>query len=143
MQKSVWLTRVIVVLTLAVLVMVVVTSLAGGTASTANLAPFPGTSVGGVLQAAGLLFFAFAGYARIAALGEEVHDPARTIPRAISTVLGIVLIVYVLVAVSALLATGPTGLAALPGVGNDYVDPLLARIDLTAPRRLESLHALQ
>ena len=37
----------------------------------------------GVLQSAGLLFFAFAGYARIATLGEEVRDPARTIPRAI------------------------------------------------------------
>ena len=37
----------------------------------------------GILQAAGLLFFAFAGYARIATLGEEVRDPQRTIPRAI------------------------------------------------------------
>ena len=45
-------------------------------------------TVGGVLQAAGLLFFAFAGYARIATLGEEVRDPARTIPRAIPIALG-------------------------------------------------------
>ena len=37
----------------------------------------------GVLQSAGLLFFAFAGYARIATLGEEVREPERTIPRAI------------------------------------------------------------
>ncbi len=111
-QKSAWLTRVIVVLTLAVLALVVVASLAGGTASTANLSPFPGTSTGGVLQAAGLLFFAFAGYARIATLGEEVRDPARTIPRAIPLALGIVLVVYVLVAVSALLAAGATGLSA-------------------------------
>jgi len=51
----------------------------------------PGGDVGGVLQAAGLLFFAFAGYARIATLGEEVRDPARTIPRAIVAALGIVL----------------------------------------------------
>ena len=36
-----------------------------------------------VLQAAGLRFLAFAGYARLATLGEEVVDPARTIPRAI------------------------------------------------------------
>jgi len=40
-------------------------------------------TVGGTLQAAGLLFFAFAGYARIATLGEEVRDPGRTIARAI------------------------------------------------------------
>ena len=38
-----------------------------------------------------LLFFAFAGYARIATLGEEVRDPARTIPRAIPLALGITL----------------------------------------------------
>ena len=42
-----------------------------------------------MLQAAGLLFFAFAGYARIATLGEEVRDPARTIPRAIPIALGL------------------------------------------------------
>ncbi len=41
----------------------------------------------GVLQAAGLLFFAFAGYARIATMGEEVREPARTIPRAITIAL--------------------------------------------------------
>src|SRR5687768_5478639 len=34
-------------------------------------------STGGVLQAAALLFFAFAGYARLATLGEEVRNPAR------------------------------------------------------------------
>jgi APA family basic amino acid/polyamine antiporter len=65
-----------------------------------------------VLQAAGLLFFAFAGYARVATLGEEVADPARTIPRAVSVALGIVLVVYVVVCVAALLAVGPAVLAA-------------------------------
>ncbi len=67
----------------------------------------------GVLEAAGLLFFAFAGYARIATLGEEVVDPARTIPRAIPTALGIALVVYGAVAVAALLAAGPVPSPAL------------------------------
>ena len=53
------------------------------------------------------MFFAFAGYARIATLGEEVNDPARTIPRAIPRALGITLFVYAAVAVSALAAVGP------------------------------------
>ncbi|MEU8245933.1 APC family permease [Nonomuraea sp. NPDC048916] len=66
----------------------------------------------GVLQGAGLLFFAFAGYARIATLGEEVRDPARTIPRAIGIALGITLVVYAAVAVAGLHALGSTGLAA-------------------------------
>ncbi|MEZ0447620.1 APC family permease [Cellulomonas sp. ICMP 17802] len=108
-QKSALVTRAIVVLTLLTLVLVVVAGLAGGTASTTNLA---GVDLGGVLQSAGLLFFAFAGYARIATLGEEVVDPARTIPRAVPLALGIVLAVYLVVGVVALLAVGPDGLAA-------------------------------
>jgi basic amino acid/polyamine antiporter, APA family len=58
-----------------------------------------------------LLFFAFAGYARIATLGEEVRDPARTIPRAIPMALGLTLTVYATVAVAALAALGPERLA--------------------------------
>lgn len=111
-QKSALLTRVLVALTLAALAVVVVACLAGGQARSTHLSPFPGTSAYGVLQAAGLLFFAFAGYARIATLGEEVRDPARTIPRAIPLALGITLAVYAVVAVSALLAAGSAGLAA-------------------------------
>ena len=52
-----------------------------------------------VLRSAGLIFFAFAGYARIATLGEEVRDPHRTIPRAVPRALGAVLVVYAIVAV--------------------------------------------
>ena len=62
-----------------------------------------------VLQAAGLLFFAFAGYARIATLGEEVRDPARTIPRAIPIALGLALLVYAAVAVAVLAELGSDG----------------------------------
>ncbi len=69
-------------------------------------------SVGGVLQAAGLLFFAFAGYARIATLGEEVRDPARTIPRAIAVALGIALVVYAAVAAAVLAELGSDALAS-------------------------------
>ena len=66
----------------------------------------------GVLQSAGLLFFAFAGYARIATLGEEVREPARTIPRAIAIALGIVVVIYAALAVVLLLVLGPGYLAA-------------------------------
>jgi APA family basic amino acid/polyamine antiporter len=68
--------------------------------------------VRGVLESAGLLFFAFAGYARIATLGEEVRDPRRTIPRAIPIALGITLVIYLAVAVVAVLSVGPDTLAA-------------------------------
>ncbi|MDR5698268.1 APC family permease [Agromyces aerolatus] len=75
-------------------------------------APTAEASAWGVLQAAGLIFFAFAGYARVATLGEEVVDPARTIPRAIQTSLGIVFAVYAAIAVVLLAALGSSALAA-------------------------------
>ncbi|MEX1287604.1 MAG: APC family permease [Acidimicrobiia bacterium] len=65
-----------------------------------------GGDVLGILQAAAFCFFAFAGYARIATLGEEVKDPTRTIPRAVPLALGFVLLVYLVVGVT-LLATTP------------------------------------
>jgi APA family basic amino acid/polyamine antiporter len=66
----------------------------------------------GVLQAAGLLFFSFAGYARLATLGEEVRDPRRTLPRAILTALGIALVLYAVIATVCLVVLGPERLAA-------------------------------
>lgn len=66
----------------------------------------------GILQAGGILFFAFAGYARIATLGEEVRDPERTIPRAIVFAFSGALLVYALIGVVALGVLGPDALAA-------------------------------
>lgn len=107
------LTRVIVVFVLIVLALVVVAGLSGTGRPVADL------GVGlfdrgwyGILQSAGLLFFAFAGYARIATMGEVVKNPSRTIPRAILTALALTLIVYVLIAVTVLLVIGPARLAS-------------------------------
>ncbi|WP_431783544.1 APC family permease [Streptomyces chumphonensis] len=110
-RKSALLTRAIVAVVLAVLAAVVVTALTSDAADASRLDVGSDATAGGVLQAAGLLFFAFAGYARIATLGEEVRDPARTIPRAIPLALGITLVVYALVAVSVLTVLGPDRLA--------------------------------
>jgi amino acid transporter len=99
---------VIVAIVLATLVAVVTATVFGGEVAVTNLESGAPGGVWGVLQAGGLLFFAFAGYARIATLGEEVQDPARTIPRAIPIALGIVVVVYATVLVAVLLAVGPT-----------------------------------
>ncbi|WP_406276252.1 APC family permease [Nocardia sp. NBC_00881] len=106
-RKSAVLTRLIVGIVLAVLGVVVAAALASPITDSARLAFGSDVTVGGVLQAAGLLFFAFAGYARIATLGEEVRDPAHTIPRAIPLALGITLLVYAGVAAAALTVLGP------------------------------------
>ncbi|WP_410814932.1 APC family permease [Micromonospora sp. 067-2] len=114
-QKSAWLTRGIVAVVLVVLAAVVTAGLTSDAARLDRLDPSGEITAGGVLQAAGLLFFAFAGYARIATLGEEIRDPARTIPRAIGLALGVALAVYALVAVAALVVLGDRlGASAAP-----------------------------
>ncbi len=110
-QKSALLTRIIVALVLAVLAGVVAAVAFSGAADAGRLALGDSRPLG-VLQAAGLLFFAFAGYARIATLGEEVRDPARTIPRAIPIALALTLVIYAVVAVTVLSVLGPDGLAS-------------------------------
>jgi APA family basic amino acid/polyamine antiporter len=108
--KTARVTRWLVALTLAVLAAVVA---AGATAAVRVGEVHIGQSRwDGVLTAAGLLFFAFAGYARIATLGEEVRDPERTIPRAVPLALGIVLAVYLVVGFVALAVLGSSRLAA-------------------------------
>jgi APA family basic amino acid/polyamine antiporter len=106
------LTRILVTLTLIALAAVVVAALGGGHADPANLTGWTSGGLTGITQAAALLFFAFAGYARIATLGEEVRDPARTIPLAIPLALGLVVAIYALVGVATLAAVGPQALAA-------------------------------
>lgn len=93
--------------------------------------PVAGASPGDVLQAAGFLFFAFAGYARLATLGEEVRDPARTIPRAIGWAFAIVLAVYAVLA--AVLVSGP-GPARVAATAEPLVDLVRAGdLDALAP----------
>jgi APA family basic amino acid/polyamine antiporter len=111
-QKSALLTRIIVALVLAVLAAVVVIAFGHAGVDMTRLAFGDDITVRGVLEAGGLLFFAFAGYARIATLGEEVRDPASTIPRAIPLALGIALVVYTVVAVAVLSELGSVALGS-------------------------------
>jgi basic amino acid/polyamine antiporter, APA family len=111
-RKSVLVTRMIVAVVLATLTAVAVVAIAASHNDFGRIDLGIGAGVHGVLQATGLLFFAFAGYARIATLGEEVRDPARTIPRAIPLALGIALAVYAVVAIAVLAVLGGPRLAA-------------------------------
>lgn len=106
------LTRLVVAVALAALATVVLVGLTGGEPSWARVAVGADATWSGVLGSAGLLFFAFAGYARIATMGEEVRDPSRTIPRAIQLALGLAVLVYAAVAVTLLTVLGPDAVAA-------------------------------
>jgi len=64
--------------------------------NSSNFVPFAPNGTFGVLQGSALIFFAYAGFARITILAEEVKDPTRTIPRSILLALGISTIIYLL-----------------------------------------------
>ena len=110
--KTALLTRAIVVFVLIALATVVAAAVGGGSFHGYALAPLIGDhGLYGILQAGGLFFFAFAGYARIATLGEEVRDPERVIPRAIPLAFVVTVFVYVVVGVAVLGAAGSVVLA--------------------------------
>jgi basic amino acid/polyamine antiporter, APA family len=113
--RTAMLTKIIVAVVLGTLALVVAASMSGpSTLASVQSWQLLAGSWYGILQSAGLLFFAFAGYARIATLGEEVRDPERTIPLAILIALGIVILIYLAVGFSILVGLGPAGVAATP-----------------------------
>ena len=111
-SRTALLTRVLVSLVLVALVVAVVACLRGGSSSELSGWASPTHGLYGILQSAGLLFFAFAGYARIATLGEEVREPAKVIPRAIVIALAGAVVVYAVIAVAVLSVLGGAGTAA-------------------------------
>ncbi len=111
--RTALLTRILVSAVLVALAIAVAASASTGLPQLDAAAP--GLLAGGwygVLQSAGLLFFAFAGYARIATMGEEVRHPERTIPRAIVIAFSVVVVIYGVVAVVLLGVLGADGLAS-------------------------------
>jgi len=70
-------------------------------------APWIGTMLGVVLA-----FYAFLGFEDMVDIAEEVRDPSRTIPRAILLTLGITVLLYIMLMVSALLTLSPAALRA-------------------------------
>jgi basic amino acid/polyamine antiporter, APA family len=108
-RRSVSVTDVVVVLSILSLLAVVAIGLPS--ARTSNLTPFAPSGVLGILQATGLLFFAYTGYSRIVTLVEEVRNPKQTITRATLIALATATILYLLVATTVLAVLGSSRLA--------------------------------
>lgn len=121
LRRSNWLNAVLVLLGCGALLAFIVVG--AGRASTANFHPFFEGGAPGLLEAAALAFVAYTGYGRIATMGEEIHEPAKNIPRAM---------ILTLVA-SALLYAGVA--AVLVGLGGGIVAgaPLVSAVSFSAP----------
>jgi APA family basic amino acid/polyamine antiporter len=111
-EKTAWLATLLVVAVLVTLTLPVISTFGLTEVEIRTALPDGRPPSGlGLLEGSALLFFAFAGYARIATLGEEVVNPARTIPLAIPVALASALLVYALVIGAGIIALGPDGLA--------------------------------
>ena len=108
--RTVAVTRLLLGVSLTSLAAVVVAGWSSPEANLGRLTPINGGPFD-IMQSAGFLFFAFAGYARIATLGEEVRDPATTIPKAIPRALLAVLAIYAAVGITALATVDSAQLA--------------------------------
>ncbi|WP_156994396.1 APC family permease [Pseudonocardia acaciae] len=91
--------------TIMVIIKLSVLAFFGAVALTAfnsnNFADFAPMGSAGVVAGSASIFFTFVGIDAVSTAGEEVRDPKRTLPRAILLALGVVLFIYMLVAVAA------------------------------------------
>lgn len=130
LERTAFVTRLLLAVSLVALLVVVVAAWSADGTSLDRITPIDASPYG-ILQSAGLLFFAFAGYARIATLGEEVRDPETTIPKAVPRALLLVLVVYLVVGVSTVSAVPADVLARTDAPLRAVVDA--AGSDVLAP----------
>ena len=121
-RHSTTLNNVLVLVKIAILVFFV--ALGVGYLNFNNFTPFAPKGFSGVLEGSSLIFFAYAGFARIAIMAEEVKDPRHTIPRSIALSLGISMIIYLLVS---FVGIGLVGYVDLSSTGS----PLAVAIHVT------------
>ena len=108
LERSIWLTALLVILQIGGLLLVIF----AGLPHLGQNDLLEGSSAGGVLRGAALVFFAFIGFDDIVTLSEETSDPRRNMPRALLLALGISTLLYVLVGVAAISLVGGADLAA-------------------------------
>lgn len=121
----------IVVVKIAAMLLVVATGFAF--VDTANWTPFIPANRGvfghfgwsGVMQGAGVLFFAYVGFDAVTTLAQEVKDPQRTVPRALMASVGVTTILYMLVGV---VITGLVSYRLL-----DVPDPVYVALSVAGP----------
>jgi APA family basic amino acid/polyamine antiporter len=77
-----------------------------------NFSPLIPNGFAGILQGSSIIFFAYAGFARITTISEEVRNPEKTIPRAILISMVVTSILYITTASAAIGLISFTDLAS-------------------------------
>jgi APA family basic amino acid/polyamine antiporter len=112
---------IIVSVTLLSLMIFIITGLPHVTPE--NFTPFfpDKSAIASLLHGSALMFVAYTGYGRIATLGEEVHQPRRTIPIAIILAMIVTMILYMAIAA---VGVGTVGVDILSAATQSNAAPL-------------------
>lgn len=111
-RESARATAVMAVVKIAVLILFCAVAFTAFTSD--HLSPFTTHGLAGITSGASLAFFSYIGFDAITTAGEEVKDPRRNVPLAIMICLGIVTLLYCLVAIAAIGAMSAADVASQP-----------------------------
>ncbi|HEU4318965.1 MAG TPA: APC family permease [Acidimicrobiia bacterium] len=106
LRRTTVVNSILITITISAILWFALQAATGGLGDVVNFAE-PTTTGGGVLAATAFLFVAYTGYGRIATLGEEVKDPARTIPRAVVVTLAVAASLYMAIELGGRAWAGP------------------------------------
>ncbi|MFJ8077295.1 amino acid permease [Streptomyces sp. NPDC096176] len=112
MRESARATAVMAVVKIAILVLFCAIAFTAYTSD--NLSPFSPHHLTGITSGASLAFFSYIGFDAITTAGEEVKNPRRNIPLAIMICIGVVTLLYCLVALAAIGAMSADDVADKP-----------------------------
>jgi amino acid transporter len=98
-----------------------------------NFSDFAPMGIAGIVAAMGLTFIQFEGYEVIVQTGEEVKNPKRNIPRAIFISLGVVVILYCLIAFVSIGAIFPDGIESWRYIGGSGELGIMKAAELLIP----------
>ncbi|MFE6687294.1 amino acid permease [Streptomyces sp. NPDC057743] len=119
-RESARATAAMAVLKLAVLALFCVIGF--GAFHSGNLSPFAPEGLAGITSGASVAFFSYIGFDAITTAGEEVRNPRRNIPLAIMICIGVVTVLYCLVALAAIGALSAGEVAGRPAALSLIVD---------------------
>ncbi|MFE7317254.1 amino acid permease [Streptomyces sp. NPDC057555] len=119
-RESARATAAMAVLKLAVLVLFCVIGF--GAFRSGNLSPFTPEGLGGITSGASVAFFSYIGFDSITTAGEEARNPRRDVPIAIMVCIGLVTVLYCLVALAAIGALSAGQVAGRPAALSLIVD---------------------
>lgn len=83
--------------------------------------------LGGIFQASALIFFAFIGFEEIVKLSEETKNPEKIIPRSLMLAIGVSIILYILVSISAVSVLGWQRLSSSPAPFGDIASAVFGQ----------------